>query len=128
MTDVHIEGWKGKDKIQIKEECEFYIVHEHRKDKETGKVNTASHHIPKKNVNNLMNILANTEPKDDKYTYRDVVEQVIKEYDLEMDNIDSSNGGRNRKIYFKLYYYPLKIMEWKGWIEYSGRGNIRLKI
>jgi hypothetical protein len=124
MSRVDIDGWKGKDKIQIQEECEVYVVYEHRKDKETGKVNTDTHHIPKKNVNNLLSILANTEPKDDKYTYREVVEQVIKFYDLKMD-IDSFNGGRNRKIYFKTYYYPLKIMESKGWIEYSGRGNIR---
>lgn len=40
-------------------------------------------------------------------------------------SLEAFNGGCNRaKYYFPLYYYPLKILEAKKMISYSGRGGI----
>lgn len=125
MSEVlRVKKWKGKDKISIQEGISCYTLIEHRKDKETGEIEEIQHKVHKLTVNNLMTILSETEHTD-RYKYRDIVSQLIKHYKLDLD-IDAFNGGRNRKNYFSLYYYPVKCLEAKGIIEYSGRGEIKL--
>ena len=122
---LHIKKWKGKDKISVQEGVSSYTLIEHRKDKETGEIEEYAHTIPKSSVNKLMTILADTEHTD-RYEYRAVIKQLIKHYNLDID-IDAFNGGRNRALYyFPLYYWPVKVLESKGIIEYSGRGSIKL--
>lgn len=39
--------------------------------------------------------------------------------------LETFNGGKFRKaIYFPVLYYPLKVLEAKGYIQYFGRGGI----
>jgi len=127
MSDiVEIFGWKGKDKIQIKESTDLYCITAHHQEKKEGNIKTLKHYIPKRNVNNFMNILSQVDAKVDGYKYRDIVPEVIKFYKLDI-NIEGFNGGVNRaRYYFPYYYYPVKILESKGIIEYSGRGTIKM--
>lgn len=39
--------------------------------------------------------------------------------------LETFNGGRFRKaVYFPILYYPIKVLEAKGYIQYFGRGGI----
>jgi len=56
--------------------------------------------------------------------YRYIIKKLIEKLDIEID-VDAFNGGKNRaKFYFKYYYYPLKVLESRGIINFYGRGRI----
>ena len=123
MEDIKIEGWKGKDEIEIENlGSEGYNVIENRKDKESFEVKEIKRHIPLANVVRVLKII---DSFNGELTYRDMAEKLIDELKLPVE-INAWNGGSNRsKYYFPLHYYPLKILEKKGKITYSGRGNIK---
>jgi hypothetical protein len=64
--------------------------------------------------------------------YRVLVEQLISTLGLHIhedvslsEMVKSFNGGSNRaEFYFPLWYYPLKVLEAKGFVKYSGRGAV----
>jgi len=122
MNKIVLKSWKGKDKISIKEYATEYIVTEHRKNKETNKITEINHYIPKKNVTIVSSIISSS--KQDKFTYANMVEKVIKEHDFKGLNRNNFNGGLNRKIYFNFYYFPIKILEHYKKISYSSKGII----
>jgi len=126
-TEIIIEGWKGKDSLEFNEEEGFYLVTEHRKNKETGEINTNTHQIPKKNVAKIYQILKDNFKKGQTVKYQELINLVIKENGLSECNRDNFNGGRNRaKYYFPYYYYPLKVLEYFNLIQYFGRGSVKL--
>lgn len=135
MEIIYNEGWKGKDEISIFEDIKCYIIINHRKDKETEKINTKQFTIPRENVDILWQIILKQEQNSyyaARYLWRKIIiyYQIDKKDNIHIENmINSFNGGYNRsKYYFPLYYYPLKILEAKGYIKYSGRGGaMRLK-
>ncbi len=141
MTEnINVYGWKGEDVIEIKEEeslvegkrYDTVNVIEHRKNKETGDIYYNENRIPKENVLNLFEIIKyNCEPNL-KYGYKYLVRKVIEFYELDDETgvpvdylMEAFNGGRYRaKYYFPLLYYPLKVLEAKGLVDYLGRGGI----
>lgn len=49
-------------------------------------------------------------------SYKDFLSEIM---------METFNGGKFRKaIYFPVLYYPLKVLEAKGYIQYYGRGGI----
>jgi len=118
---------KTETNLQIKKlGIDEWLVKEHRKMKHTGKKYNTTHIIPTKNVKNIYKIINMLTDEDNPSTgYRQVVSSIITKYKLNID-IESFNGGKHRSKYlFPLYYYPLKILEKKGYIKYNGGGRIK---
>jgi hypothetical protein len=126
MEKVLIDSWKGKDELLIEEYGDVFRVVEHRKNKETGEVQEMERIVDFKTVENLHKILLNNCEPGLQYEYRYVVRKLIEKLNLGVD-LDAFNGGRNRSLYyFPLYYYPMKILEKKGFVKYFGRGGVIL--
>jgi hypothetical protein len=124
LRQITVDGWKGKDRITIGKIGTEWIVEEHRKDKQSGEVYNGVHTIPEMNVINLLQMLQKYKIGE-KTKYRELVPKIIELYKLPVE-MEEFNGGRNRsKYYFLYYYYPIKILESEGYIEYGGRGSIR---
>lgn len=125
QTTIEIFGWKGKSGIfiEMEDDQEIFIV-EHRKDKEDGSVTEQVTRLQAKWVKNLWSILLNNCDVGETYGYRFLVEKIKEFYKIEIDT-DAWNGGKNRsKYFFKYHYYPLKVLEAKGYIQYFGNGSV----
>jgi hypothetical protein len=142
IKHVEAESWKGKDSPTINSFNGYYIFTEHRKDKFTNEVKDINHKIQNETVKKIYDIIkkhVNYRCDIAGYKFdnahaplifdvgaRDLWIELIDEYKIRVE-LDAFNGGQNRnKYYFPLYYYPLKILESKGVIEYEGYGRIRL--
>lgn len=135
MSDEHITitGWKGHDELAIIEAEGDYIIEEHRKVKESGDVDTMRHVIPKRNVHILWSIIRKHTDKETEYKYKWLVRKVCEHYGFhEKEGIpleqmmDAFNGGRHRSSkYFPFLYWPLKVLEHHGLIQYFGRGGVK---
>jgi len=130
---INIEGWKGKDNVSITEERDSYLIIEHRKQKEDGKAKESQHEIPKENVRQLWKLIDKyCIPRID-YKYKYLVRMLLEHYNFHNNEsqtieqfMESFNGGKNRaKYYFLYFYYPLKVLEKKGYLFYFGRGGIQ---
>jgi len=75
------------------------------------------HKIIKKNTGNTHNIIE----------YREIVSHIIKNNKLYNLTVDGFNGGKNRKLYFDLFYYPSKVLEHLGDIKLKQGKIERLK-
>jgi len=129
---VYVQGWKGKGDTQIYEGPEQYKIIEFRKNKETGHVNEDYHIINKLDVLFLWDKIIKPLELGEKYGYKYLVRKLIELRGINLkENVsveimmEAFNGGTNRsKYYFPLYYYPMKVLEAKGYIQYWGRGGI----
>jgi len=129
ISNTNSIGWKGISGIKVTELKDEWHVVEYRKTKHEGKKYSNMHYIPKSNVKDVYKIINMLTDSDNRDTgYRQVAQSLITKHNLDID-IEAFNGGCNRSKYlFPLYYYPIKILEKKGYIKYSGRGKItRLK-
>lgn len=128
LKNVDVYGWQGKDKLGFILEGMNWKITEHRKDKETGIVAQQTHVIPEMNVVDVWELIKRRVNVGEKTRYREIVADLILTKHLPV-SIEEFNGGLNRsKFLFPLYYYPMKILEHKGYIKYGGRGTIvRLK-
>ncbi len=125
---VDVDGWKGRDKLIIEKIGADWILKEHRKDKESGEIAKSSHIIPEINVADVWTIIKDRVELHERTTSRKVALDIISKRRIGV-SIDEFWGGKCRaQFYFPLLYYPLKVLESKGFIKYGGRGNIvRLK-
>ncbi len=117
LTEIEIvEGWQSIDSLEIfKGFTNDFIIKQHLKDKKTGQVRTTTHQISKIKVNTLLS-----------WIKRWKVGESHKCYDFAI-NLGYSGWKelwKERKEYFELYYYPIKILEALNLIDYSGRGKI----
>ena len=133
---ITLENWKGKSKIEIKETSGFnYLVREPRKVKETSEIEYIVHTIPMKNVEVLFDLLKEKLVQGEVYRYRYLVRMILNHYKfheaekMPFDTMmEAFNGGKFRAKYmFPYMYYPLKILENQGLIQYYGKGGICLK-
>lgn len=131
---ITLEGWKGKGDIELYERVDSYRICEKRKKKETGEVYEDETVIPKKNVDVLFEIILKNCQPNEKYGYKYLVRKVLEHYKFHEDEkapleffMEAFNGGRNRAAYyFPYFYYPLKVLEGQGKIQYWGRRGITL--
>ena len=134
METVNITGWKGKDDVVITEQRDGYKLVEHRKNKETGTVYESENFVSKQAVDTLMTLLESC-VYDETIPYRYIVRKILNHYKIptaerisEETMLSAFSGGIFRKkYYFPLYYFPMKVLEAKGLVEYFGRGGIRWK-
>lgn len=99
-----------KDYIETKEHF-IYQIHDNGS---TNKIR-----IDKKHVDELYKIIQLlTNKKNPTTTYQDIIHILLPKNNLNISK-DAFNGGKNRKTYFKLYYYPLKILELQNKIKHK---------
>ena len=124
---VTLDGWKGKDKIEIKRiSTEYWTITEHRKSKTTSEITTSTKRVLNDDVCKMLNVINTlTHNKTIKETkYAEIVPHMIAVFDLDVTR-DAFNGGKFRTLYyFPLYYYPLKILEHLEFVKYSGHGKV----
>lgn len=122
-----VEGWKGEDNISIERiDKKNWLVIEHRKCKESSKVNEIKHLVLHDRVFDLKYLIEKNLERSDNVNAMELWEDIIYMHDMDL-KIDEFNGGKNRGTYYNYYYLPIKILEHLGEIDYSGRGVIRKK-
>ena len=113
---VRIYGINGIDNIEIMEGFTTdFVIKSHIKDKETEEITTQTHQIPFKNVNVLFFWIKKWK-----------IGEKHKCYDFanKLGYSDWKELWKERKEYFDLYYYPIKVLEALKIIKYSGKGEI----
>jgi len=125
LRRIELEGWKGKDELQIGRVGQDWVIEEHRKDKLTDEIATVTYTIPEVRVIKIWDIICEKcKITGSSTNYRELVPSILETYHFPIE-IEEFNGGKNRaKYYFKYYYYPIKILEHLGMIRYGGRGKI----
>lgn len=124
VEEINIGGWKGKGGLEIENDGDIVVFNEYRKNKESRNVTKNTVKISMKNIIILRDIISFHCVPNKVYGYRWIIKKLQEEYKLNID-FDAWNGGRNRaKYYFPLHYYPLKYLEYYGFINYFGRGSI----
>ena len=124
LKTIDVKGWHGKDKIEFSKEGTEWIIVEHRKDKESGKVATITHRIPESNVKEVWDMIKARCKLNESTTSKHLALDIITKMRLPV-SLDEFWGGKYRTKYlFFLLYHPLKILEEKGLIRYGGRGNV----
>jgi hypothetical protein len=111
-----IEGWKGIDNIQIMKGFEQdFLIKSNIKDKETGEITTTTHQIPFEKVNTLFFWIKGWKVGEKHKCY---------DFSEKLGYSDWKELWKERKEYFELYYYPIKVLESLGIVKYSGRGDV----
>lgn len=111
-----VEGWKGVDNIEIFAGfTENFVINSHTKDKETGEVTTLTHQIPFEDVNRLFFWIKQWKIGESHKCY---------DFSERLGFKSWKELWKERKSYFELYYYPIKVLESLKIIDYSGRGKI----
>lgn len=132
---IYVEGWKGKDDSSIYEGTKYFKIIEHRKEKESGEILEMCHIVTREDVSllwSIIRILEMGEKYGANYLWRKIIELRgihLKEGISVEQMLKAFNGGSNRTdYYFPLYYYPMKVLEAKGYVQFLGRGGcVRLK-
>lgn len=120
ISRVEVLGWKGKGNIDIYRNFknDFEVV-EYIKGKETGEVKETHHQVLKEDFNRILGILRGLEPHTEYKCYY---------FAKKLGFSDWKALWKERHLYFKMYYFPIKVAEAMGIVAYSGRGTVvRLK-
>jgi len=124
-----VYGWRGKSGLDIVKcnDGENVYVIEHRKNKQTGEITKYTTEVELQKVLNLWQILKKNCEVGETYGYRFIMSKIKEFYGFTVDD-EAWNGGKNRsKYYFPTHYYPLKVLESEGVIQYFGNGGVMLK-
>ncbi len=90
-----------------------------------GKSIKTTHYVYNKELQRLKQIIKLLADKNGETKYYDVAQIIIHSEKLDC-TLDAFNGGKNRKYYFKHYYYPIKVLEHTQYIEYNKKGIIKI--
>lgn len=111
-----VEGWKGIDNIEIfRGFTEDFVIKSHQKDKETGEISEQVHTIPHENVNRIFFWIKKWQKGETHKCY---------DFATFLGFEDWKSLWKERKKYFELYYFPVKVLEALAIINYSGRGDV----
>ena len=132
MERIEVHGWKGTSGMEITTKDNGFLLVEYRKSKSTGEVIESKHFITRENVEELWNIILEHLPIGETYTSKYLARKLIQKHDWHTEEgltedimMNALWGGKFRaKYYFPYLYFPIKILEQKGYIAYSGRGSI----
>lgn len=84
-----------------------------------------THIIPIKNVKLVWKLIKKLSGKKAaKIRYNQIVPLVINAHKLHNVSLNAFSGGTNRKHYFRLYKFPLRILKIQGLIQTDFRGNV----
>lgn len=111
-----ISGWKGEGdtRVYLGFDNDFRVK-EYIKDKETGKVTERVIEVLKEDLNRIIHIIKKLELNKEYSCY---------EIAKELGYPEWKDLWRERKIYFKIYYFPIKVLEALKMIKYGGKGSI----
>lgn len=115
-VELTLEGWKGKDKLDIRKDFNNdFIIVSHIKDKESGEVDEVRTEVLKEHVNFILGLIRLKK-----------IGESVSCYDFAepLGFKDWKDLWRERKVYFTRYYNPVKVLECLKIISYSGRGKI----
>ena len=116
LSKVKLESWKGKDKMKMYEEIDQWVIEQHRKERDSEEVATIRTTVPKQNVDYIIIRIGELEYEK---------EYVPSELSFIFFDMDWKELWKERNIYFKRYYYPLKICAYLGLIDYDSKGRVR---
>jgi hypothetical protein len=114
--EIEIEGWKGKGDISIYENFQTdFVVIEHIKDKDSDEVEERRTTIPVENVRYMLATIR-TLQLNTTYKCYAIANKM---------GWDWKELWKNRtEVYFPKYYYPLKILQYLGFITYTSKGSV----
>lgn len=117
-TELHVE--------QDVENDEMVLIK--KKIEDSDVIKTIRHSVDKDNYIDLWKVIIMLTDEDDKKTcYREIVSALITKNGWDVD-VNSFNGGKNRSKYmFPYYYYPLKMLQSRGYVDYNN-GNVKRKV
>ncbi len=115
-----LDGWKGKDVKEVYKgfDKDFTII-QHVKDKETGEITEFPHTVKKEDFNRILFIIKKLPLNEPVSCYLIAKKLGYGEW---------KNLWKERKEYFKFYYFPIKVCEALKIINYSGKGTIIRKV
>jgi len=128
---MNIEGWKGKSGFDIIEFPKIFQLVEYRKSKTTGKVNSIKHSVSKETVLQVWEVLKDY-PQTKMLKFETLSEAICKSFGLmrffrQTGTYDKQKFfGSRAEAYFPFYYYPLKVLEYKGVIQYTSKYTRRI--
>tara|TARA_Y100000034_G_scaffold25708_1_gene30490 strand:+ start:22237 stop:22710 length:474 start_codon:yes stop_codon:yes gene_type:complete len=122
---IYVKGWKGKSGLRIREKPSSFIIIEYRKDGERGFVEQKKTLITRTSVEILWDILRCLK-QGKRLPPSYVFERIMDYYKI---NSTAKEFYGTRNFYFKLFYYPIKVLEAKGCVHHdkNGRGVTRLR-
>ena len=122
--EIELVPWKGKDQVRFEYRADdaVWVIYTHQKVKETGEVEERVYEVPHQQVQAvyffLLQLGADKGPVHTPLLWELIIAQ---QYPGSGLTRDSFNGGRNRKVYFRAGYYPLKVLEHLGYIAYGSK-------
>lgn len=134
---VEVPEFKGKGHMEVEEEigAGIYVITEYRKvEKEDGRIEIEElkHEVPYENVAAMREVLSEIDEnryKDGKIPGKYLAERVcrklgINRFTRESGSFDWAKCMGNRKEYFFLYYYVLKVLDHLGEIHHTKNGKV----
>jgi len=85
--DLSIEGWKGKDEIEIETERDGYLLKFHRKNKQSGEVKTESKFVSKFNAQRVWKMINDNCPLRETKSYRFLIKKFIEEVGVDINSV-----------------------------------------
>lgn len=115
-----VNGWKGEGTIEIwKGFDNDFTIRTPIKDKLTGNVKWTVKEVKKEDLNRMIHIIKNL-PLNEPVSCYEIANRL---------GYDWKDIWKYRtKIYFKIYYFPIKILESLKVIDYGGDGKITRRI
>lgn len=113
--------WKGVDEVIVTRVDGGWVYENHNKSKKTRKVYSGKHFITDEDLSYIKKLFYSEFKKGNNHFKKGYFyDKIISDKHLPLSH-DNFAGGRNRnKYYFVIFYYPIKILEFQGLIEYDG--------
>jgi len=125
---VQGEKWKGKGSFQLFEFPKIYQIIEFKKNNE-GKPQETKTDVDKENVKVAFEVLSEY-PLGKYVKSRTIAANIcfklkIDRFNRETGSFDWAKFFGNRNDYFRYFYYPIKILDYKGVVAYHKRGMVK---
>ena len=122
------EKWKGKGSFQLFEFPKIYQIIEFKKNNE-GKPQEIKTDVDKENVKVAFEVLSEY-PLGKYVKSRTIAEHIceklkVTRFNRETGSFDWAKFFGNRNDYFRYFYYPIKILDYKGVVAYHKRGMVK---
>jgi hypothetical protein len=125
IETIFAEPKKGKSGITVIEQPKFYEISEYRK--VDGIIKELKHTVPTSMVETAWAVIKK-HPRYEKIRSRILSREIC----IALNNTEFIIDGKfsfaklfgSRKTYFKIFYYPIKVLEFYGAIEYFDTGHV----
>ena len=129
--DVFVPEWKGKSGYEV-EPCETMYLVKHWKKDEHGVPKQSVHKVTIESVNKLWQVIQK-QPLNKKIKTKTVAKNIcavlgITRFVHSSGAFDFAKLFGNRQDYFRIFYYPLKVLVWQSNVHHYKSGHVeRLK-